>query len=105
MATIKTGICTDPHSNRSTEDQWISTNQPLRQPIVLAYAAQPYQVTAPAWSESACFTVTAKYPVGTQFSDRWLMMRTLLEERIHLTVHHYTKEMMGYALVVSKSGF
>ena len=105
VATIKPGVCTDQHSNRSTEDQLISTNQPLRQLIVLAYAAQPYQVTAPAWTESACFTVTAKYPSGTQFSDRWLMMRTLLEERFHLRVHHSTKEMMGYALVVSKGGF
>jgi uncharacterized protein (TIGR03435 family) len=33
------------------------------------------------------------------------MLRTLLEDRFNLAVHHDTKEMSGYALLVSKTGF
>ena len=55
--------------------------------------------------ESVCFDVTAKYLPGTKFSDRWLMLRSQLEDRFKLAVHHESKEMPGYALIVSKSGF
>jgi uncharacterized protein (TIGR03435 family) len=33
------------------------------------------------------------------------MLRTLLEDRFKLAVHHETKDMPGYALVVAKGGF
>jgi uncharacterized protein (TIGR03435 family) len=33
------------------------------------------------------------------------MLRTLLEDRFNLAVHHVAKEMSGYALVVAKGGF
>jgi uncharacterized protein (TIGR03435 family) len=105
VATIKLDPCGGQRSNRGSTDQLISTDQTLKQLVVLAYSVQPYQVTGPAWMESVCFDITAKYPPGTKFADRWLMMRTLLEDRFHLTVHHDTKEMTGYALLVSKAGF
>jgi len=105
VATVKFDNCGGAKSNRASADQLISTNQTLKQLVVLAYSVQPYQVTGPAWMESVCFDITAKYPPGTKFSDRWLMLRSLLEDRFKLAVHHETKEMSGYALIVAKSGF
>ncbi len=105
VATVKLNPCGGPKSNRASSDQILITDQTLKQLVVLAYSVQPYQVTGPAWMESVCFDVTAKYPPGTKFSDRWLMLRSQLEDRFKLAVHHESKEMPGYALIVSKSGF
>ena len=105
VATVKLDECGGQKSNRASADQLISTDQTLKQLVVLAYSVQPYQVSGPAWMESVCFDITAKYPPGTKFSDRWLMLRSLLEDRFKLTVHHESREMPGYALIVAKGGF
>jgi uncharacterized protein (TIGR03435 family) len=105
VATIKLDTCGGPKSNRAGADQLISTDQTLKQLVVLAYSVQPYQVTGPEWMESICFDITAKYPPDTKYRDRWLMLRTLLEHRFHLSVHHESRDMSGYALVVAKGGF
>jgi uncharacterized protein (TIGR03435 family) len=105
VATIKPNPCGGSKSNRASSDQILITDQTLKQLVVLAYSVQPYQVTGPAWMESVCFDIAAKYPPGTKFSDRWLMLRSLLEDRFKLTVHRESKEMPGYALVVAKDGF
>jgi uncharacterized protein (TIGR03435 family) len=105
VATVKLATCGGPKSNRASADQLISTNQTLKQLVVLAYSVQPYQVTGPAWMESVCVDITAKYPPGTKFSDRWLMLRSLLEDRFKLAVHHESKEMSGYALIIDKGDF
>lgn len=104
VATVKLDPACTPKSNRASADQLISTNQTLKQLVVLAYSVQPYQVSSPAWMESVCFDITAKYPPDTKYRDRWLMLRTLLEDRFHLAVHHESKEMSGYALIVAKGG-
>ena len=105
VATVKpnvTGCCT---STRATADQMMMTNQTLKNLIVLAYGVQSYQVTGPDWMEKVRFDITAKFPVGTKYEDRWLMLRTLLEERFKLVAHGATKEMSGYSLEVGKTGF
>ena len=104
-ATIKpntSGCCT---STRHYADQMVMTNQTLKNLIVLAYAVQPYQVTGPAWMESERFDITAKYPPGTKFADRWPMLRTLLEDRFHLITRRETRDLSGYSLLVDKGGF
>ena len=104
-ATVKPDTSNGQRSNRSTADQMTSTNQTLKQLVVLAYGVLPFQVEAPEWMAAAHFDVTAKYPVGTKYDDRMLMLRTLLEDRFHLAVHHERKEVQGYALVIAKGGF
>jgi uncharacterized protein (TIGR03435 family) len=105
VATVKPSGPDERSSNRASTDQIVMTHQTLRQLVVLAYSVQPLQVSAPDWMESVRFDVTGKYPPDTRDRDRWLMLRTLLEERFKLAVHHETKEMQGYALVVGKGGF
>ncbi len=85
--------------------QIIFTNQTLARLIERAYSAKPFQVTGPGWMKEVKFDIAAKYPPNTNREDRPIMLRTLLEDRFKLAVHHETKEMPGYALVVAKGGF
>jgi uncharacterized protein (TIGR03435 family) len=91
-------------SANGTRGQVVMTNQSLKRLIERAYNVQPYQVTAPEWTENVRFDITAKYPEGTKPTDRPVMLKTLLEDRFKLTTHSETKELPGYALVVAKSG-
>ena len=88
-----------------SKGQIVFTNQTLKRFIERAYNAEPFQVTGPGWMADARFDIIAKYPADTKKDDRPLMLRTLLEDRFKLAVHHETKDMPGYALVVAKGGF
>lgn len=80
-------------------------NLPLKRLVERAYGVRPFQVTGPAWMEDVRFDIAAKYPPDTPSDDRSVMLRTLLEDRFKLSVHHESKDMSGYALAVAKSGF
>ena len=41
------------------------------------------------------FDIAAKYPPDRDQADRWLMLRTLLEDRFKLAVHRESKECKG----------
>lgn len=105
VASVKLDTGGGQRSNRSTTDQITFTNQTLKQLVVLAYRVLPFQVEAPDWAAVVHFDITAKYPPGTSYEDRMLMLRTLLEDRFHLAVHHESKQVSGYALVIAKGGF
>jgi uncharacterized protein (TIGR03435 family) len=92
-------------STNGSKGQIVFTNQALKRLIERAYNAQPFQVTGPSWVSDARFDIVAKYPADTKKDDRPVMLRTLLEDRFKLAVHHETKEMPGYTLVVAKGGF
>ena len=72
-----------------------------------AYGVQEFQVVGgPAWIDSLRFDVQAVYPA--EIAERrepgreQLMLRALLEERFHLTVHKETRQRPVYALVLAK---
>lgn len=92
-------------SSHETQGQIVMTNQSLKRLIERAYDVKPFQVTGPDWLEAVHFDITAKYPPDAKRDDRLLMLRTLLEDRFRLAVHHESKDMPGYALVVAKNGF
>jgi uncharacterized protein (TIGR03435 family) len=97
-------------------DRFVATNETLWQLIAVAYGApgvlpQPladYQISGgPKWINSDRFDVVAKavgdVVRGTEGTRRkQLMLRTLLAERFKLEVHHETKELPIYALVVDR---
>jgi uncharacterized protein (TIGR03435 family) len=59
----------------------------------------------PAWLNSDRYDLTAKAPDAVPNQERFLaMLRNLLEDRFQLQSHRETKEIPGYALVVSKTG-
>jgi len=79
-------------------------NLSLKNLLVNAYGVKSYQVTGPAWLDSERFDIVAKIPEGTTKDQVKIMLQNLLKERFKLEVHHETKELPMYALVVGKNG-
>lgn len=93
-------------------------NVTLRKLIMEAYDLRDVQVVGgPAWVDSDRFDIIAKtntQPGGyrdapASMEARWaateLMLRSLLEDRFHLVVHHETRELAVYVLAIAKGGF
>jgi uncharacterized protein (TIGR03435 family) len=97
--------------NMQPGGRYTATNVPLRFLIQNAYRLQPFQlVGGPDWIGTERFDISAKaegeFPPPTPGgppSPAQLMMRALLEERFHLTVHQETREMPIYALTVARA--
>jgi uncharacterized protein (TIGR03435 family) len=69
-----------------------------------AYDVLPDQISGPDWLRSDLYAVTAKLPPGTTGDQFREMMANLLAERFGLVVHHVSKEISGYDLVVMPGG-
>jgi uncharacterized protein (TIGR03435 family) len=95
----------------------ISVDMTLKYMIFNAYSIlMDNQVSGmPAWASSAQFAVEAKMDADTaaalgKLSDkdrkkqRQLMLQAVLADRFKLRVHHETRELPVYALVVAKGG-
>lgn len=80
------------------------TNVTLKNVLMNAYGVKGYQISGPKWLESERFDIVAKIPTGTTKEDFKLMLQNLLAERFKLTLHHETKELPMYSLVVGKGG-
>jgi uncharacterized protein (TIGR03435 family) len=76
----------------------------LKDVLVNAYAVKGYQISGPKWLDSERFDIVAKIPKGATKEQFQLMLQNLLAERFKLTLHHETKELPMYALVVGKGG-
>jgi bla regulator protein blaR1 len=80
--------------------------------IQMAYKVKPFLIFgAPRWLESDEYAIVAKPPAGTppvnppKITDGFLLrVQALLADRFHVTLHHETREMSVYALVVAKNG-
>jgi bla regulator protein BlaR1 len=81
-------------------------NMPLKEMIVLAWSIQPFQISGgPAWIESLRYDISAKPDHKPKEDEESLMLQSLLADRFQLKIHHETKELPIYALVVaSKEG-
>jgi uncharacterized protein (TIGR03435 family) len=98
-------------------DRFEATNVPLQNLIAIAYgdAGPPPQALAndrisggPSWMNTDLFDVVAKAggdsPPGPEGAAQKLaMLRTLLAERFKLAVHHETKIVPIYALMLARS--
>ena len=84
------------------------TGVPLRMLIMEAYDVRTFQVSGgPGWMNTDRWDIEAKtegvkgqLPIGQTLK----MLQVLITHRFHLEVHHDTKEMTIYALVVGKNG-
>jgi uncharacterized protein (TIGR03435 family) len=84
------------------------TGVPLKMLIMEAYDVRTFQVSGgPGWMSTERWDIQAKAD-GVQGQlpiDQTLkMLQALIKERFHLEMHHETKEMTFYALVVGKNG-
>jgi len=80
------------------------TNVALMNVLVNAYGVKEYQINGPKWLSSERFDITAKIPMGATKEQFKMMLQNLLAERFKLALHHETKELPLYALVVGKGG-
>ncbi len=77
-------------------------NMPLKEMIVLAWHIQPFQIEGgPPWMESARYDISAKPEKAPKEGDVSLMLQSLLADRFQLKIHHETKELPIYALVLA----
>ncbi|MGB7762714.1 MAG: TIGR03435 family protein [Bryobacteraceae bacterium] len=80
------------------------TNVTQRMLIARAYGVQDYQISGPGWLESERYDIVAKVPKGATKEQFLVMIQNLLAERFKLTLHHETRELPQYTLVVAKNG-
>jgi bla regulator protein blaR1 len=72
--------------------------------IKLAYQATPDLAAAPAWIRTDQYDIEAKAQGNPTKDQMRLMMQSLMADRFKLTVHHETRQLSVYALVLSKEG-
>jgi uncharacterized protein (TIGR03435 family) len=80
------------------------TNVSLKNVLINAYDVNDYQISGPNWLDGERFDIVAKIPQGATKEQFRLMLQNLLAERFKLALHHETKELPMYALVVGKGG-
>lgn len=99
-------------------DGYSARGVPLKQLIMNAYGIMLDNELSglPKWTDSARFDIDAKMdsktitairdlPGEQQRERRRLMLQALLQDRFRLTLHHESKELPMFALVVAKNGF
>jgi uncharacterized protein (TIGR03435 family) len=87
--------------------RFTATNVSLTLLLQLAFGVDDYQFQQkPSWSDSTLYDVSAKPEGETALTYEQLkpLLQQLLEQRFHLKVHHETKYVKGYVLVVAKGG-
>jgi len=109
VATIKPSEAADGSSSGiATKDNGFmrAENVTLKRCISGAYGVPEAQILlgSLSWIGETRFNITAKadHPAGD--ADQMIMLRALMADRFHLTLHHQTETISGYSLVVVKGG-
>ncbi len=80
-------------------------NLSLRTLISVAFSVKAQeQLVGPGWLNDLTFDILAKPPAGYKPEQLQYLLRNLLVDRFRLSVHHETKPVRGFALVVAKGG-
>jgi uncharacterized protein (TIGR03435 family) len=114
VASVKQNKSGDPPRRLGTEgDRFIAENYPMILVIQTAYGfstnglMRQQLIGGPAWLHTDRFDIEAKIQGDTRAipgQQVWLMVQSLLEDRFQLKVHHETRELPVYNLVVGKGG-
>lgn len=84
---------------------YIATNVPLRLLMTVAYSVTDRQIGGgPDWIDANRFDITAKAERPGTIDELHRMLQNLLEDRFQLKVHHETRQLPVWDLVVDKSG-
>lgn len=79
-------------------------NMSISNLITMAYKINHYQLAAPDWAMTMMFEIHARVPEGATKDELPLMVKHMLTDRFKLTVHHETRDLQKYDLVVAKNG-
>ena len=72
--------------------------------LMAAYDVQAFQISGPDWAAATRYDIVAKVPAGTTKAQVPTMWQSLLKDRLHVAVHHTSKEFQVYDLTVAKDG-
>ncbi len=79
-------------------------NVTLKASIAWAYHVFEFQVSGPDWLDSGRFDIVAKAAGPAAEPQLRIMLQNLLADRFKVAVHHQTKEMSAYLLLLGKNG-
>jgi uncharacterized protein (TIGR03435 family) len=102
----KSGMFVGARGGPGTDDlgRFTCTSCSLMMLLTMAYNVQRFQVKGPATLESERFEVAAKVPEGVTRERLREMIQSLLADRFKLKLHHESKVMTSYRLVVGRGG-
>jgi len=108
VAAIRRNIEANPRQNIGVAPggRVTVTNMPIRFLIRFAYRVEDFQIAGgPSWMNTDTYDINAKASGNVGPEQMRPLLRTLLEDRFKLIVHHETKEMPVYELYPTKGGF
>jgi uncharacterized protein (TIGR03435 family) len=79
-------------------------NLSMKALIELAYGIKDFQFEGPGWLSTGTYDIDARLPEGHKLDELQPLLQNLLADRFNLSVHHDSKLLPGYALVIAKSG-
>src|SRR5580704_16605902 len=79
-------------------------NLSIKALIELAYGIKVFQFEEPGWVSTGTYDIDARLPEGHKLDELQPLLQSLLADRFNLSVHHESKLLPGYALVVAKGG-
>lgn len=83
----------------------LTASAPLLELMQDAYGVQTFQIVgAPNWADSDTFRIEASAGHKASRAEVFQMLRTLLEERFRLQMHHESRDLPIYSLIAAKSG-
>ena len=84
--------------------RFTARGESVRLLLYAAFRLKQYQLSGPAWIDTAHYDIQAKVPAGATRQEFNLMLQSMLEDRFKLKFHRETKEIRGYNLVVAPGG-
>lgn len=85
--------------------RYAATGITLNGLITFAYQLKPQQLSGlPEWGDSEHFDIEAKAEGNPTMEQIWLMIQSLLADRFKLVMHHETRQLPVFALVLLKVG-
>jgi uncharacterized protein (TIGR03435 family) len=112
VASIKPSVLSNPNNRERNRRENITVepgslimrNVSMRSALQWAYDIKPYQVSGPGWIDDERYEIIAKASTAAEPRQLRGMLQTLLVKRFRMTVHHETKTLQAYVLVVARTG-
>lgn len=108
VASVKLHTAASPSTGRSGVEETpglaLIEDLTLKSVIGIAYGVKNFQIEGPGWLDTVHVDITAKPPTGYQHAQLQALLCSLLRDRFKLAVHHESKEVPAFALMVAKGG-
>ena len=97
------GVSGGPGTNDPTRIRFQSAT--LKSLLIYAYNVQAYQISGPAFLDTERYDIEGRIGPDTSSKEQVVvMLQNLLADRFKLKLHHSTKELPMYSIVIAKAG-